>query len=424
MSYVWSEKNKFDKWLDIELLVCEAYVSMGVIPQEAMMRIKSKASYNMDRIQEIEKETRHDVIAFLTSVGEFIGEDSRFLHFGMTSSDVLDTSLSVLLKESGELLEKKLESLLEVLRAKAFEHKDTIMMGRSHGIHAEPVTFGLKMALWYQEMERNLERLKEAIKSVSFGKISGAVGTFANISPTVEEFVCKKLGISPAPISTQVIQRDRHAHFASTLAIIASSIEKFSVEIRHLQRTEVLEAEEFFSKGQKGSSAMPHKRNPITSEQLTGLARVIRGNATAAFENIALWHERDISHSSVERIIFPDSTILLHYMLTKVTALIKDLIVYPERMEANMGLSYGLIFSQQVLLTLAENGISRENAYKLVQRNAMKAWTEKRDFQEILLEDSEIVEKLSEEKIKACFDMKYHTKNISAIFERVFSSIA
>jgi len=423
MSYIWSAKNKFDKWLLIELLVCEAYASIGVIPQEAAMRIKAKASYEINRINEIEKETKHDVISFLTSVSEFIGEDSRYLHFGLTSSDILDTSLAVILKESGELITKKVTSMLEVLRSKAFKYKNIVMIGRSHGIHAEPVTFGLKMALWYQEMERNLERLEKAIESVSFGKISGAVGTFANVPPSVEEYVCKKLGLSPAPISTQVIQRDRHAHFVTTLAIVASSLEKFAIEVRHLQRTEVLEAEEFFSKGQKGSSAMPHKRNPIASEQISGLSRIIRGNAMASLENVPLWHERDISHSSVERIILPDSTILLHYMLNKATNLIENLIVYPERMKSNMNQSYGLIFSQHVLLKLAENGISRENAYKLVQRNAMRAWKEKRDFKEIISEDEEVSEFLSKEQLEECFDLKYHTKNVDKIFERVFSSL-
>lgn len=424
MSYIWSTNNKFDKWLLIELLACEAYASMGLIPQEAFMRIKAKASYDIERIQEIELETKHDVIAFLTSVGEFIGEDSSYLHFGLTSSDVLDTSLAVHLKEAGNLLIEEITVMLEVLRAKAFKYKNTIMIGRSHGIHAEPVTFGLKMALWYQEMERNLERLRSAVESVSFGKISGAVGTFANIPPTVEEFVCKKLGLSPAPISTQIIQRDRHAHFVTTLAIIASSLEKFAVEVRHLQRTEVLEAEEFFSKGQKGSSAMPHKRNPIISEQVSGLARIIRGNAMASLENVPLWHERDISHSSVERIILPDSTILVHYMLRKMSGLVKNLVVYPENMRNNMNRSYGLIFSQHVLLELAEEGgVSREMAYKLVQRNAMKAWREKRDFKTIILEDKEILELLSLEKIESCFDSKYHTKHVDTIFERVFSSL-
>lgn len=373
MTRIWEPENRYQKWLEIEIYACEAHAQLGNIPQEAVDRIKAKAKFDVPRIDEIEKTVKHDVIAFLTSVADYIGDDSRFVHLGLTSSDVLDTSLAMLLKESSDLIIADIKKLMEVIKKRAMEHKDTPMMGRSHGIHAEPVTFGLKMALWYDEMRRNLRRMEAARETVAYGKISGAVGTFANIDPKVEEFVCAKAGLKPAPCSTQVIQRDRHAEFFSALAIIASSIEKFAVEIRHLQRTEVLEAEEFFSKGQKGSSAMPHKRNPVLSENLTGLARLIRGYAVSAMENVALWHERDISHSSVERIIGPDATILMDFMLNRCIGLIDNLVVYPENMMKNLNLMRGLIFSQRILLELANNGVSRENAYALVQRNAMKS---------------------------------------------------
>ncbi|GAB7026090.1 adenylosuccinate lyase [Geotalea toluenoxydans] len=420
MTRIWEPENRYQKWLEIEIYACEAHAQLGNIPQEAVDRIKAKAKFDVPRIDEIEKTVKHDVIAFLTSVADYIGDDSRFVHLGLTSSDVLDTSLAMLLKESSDLIIADIKKLMEVIKKRAMEHKDTPMMGRSHGIHAEPVTFGLKMALWYDEMRRNLRRMEAARETVAYGKISGAVGTFANIDPKVEEFVCAKAGLKPAPCSTQVIQRDRHAEFFSALAIIASSIEKFAVEIRHLQRTEVLEAEEFFSKGQKGSSAMPHKRNPVLSENLTGLARLIRGYAVSAMENVALWHERDISHSSVERIIGPDATILMDFMLNRCIGLIDNLVVYPENMMKNLNLMRGLIFSQRILLELANNGVSRENAYALVQRNAMKVWEEGKDFQTELLNDAEVRSTLSEEQIKEAFNLNYHLKHVDTIFTRVF----
>ena len=372
MKNIWSEENKFRKWLDVEIAACEAWNKLGVIPNDTLKTIKEKADFNIERINEIEAEVKHDVIAFLTSVAEFVGEDSRFIHKGLTSSDVLDTAYNLLLKEAGEILLNDLEKLAQVLKDKAFKYKMTPMIGRSHGIHAEPITFGLKMALWYDETLRNIERLKRAVDIVSVGKISGAVGTFANIEPDIEEYVCEKLGLKPAPVSTQIVQRDRHAEFFTTLAVIASSFEKFAVEIRHLQRTEVLEAEEYFSKGQKGSSAMPHKRNPVLSENVTGLARLVRSYAIAAMENVALWHERDISHSSVERVIGPDATVNLDFLINRFTGIIKNLIVYEDKMLQNIYLTNGLIFSQRVLLALTEKGVTREKAYRLVQRNAMK----------------------------------------------------
>jgi adenylosuccinate lyase len=420
MTEIWSAENRFRKWLEIELYACEAHAEMGTIPREAMERIKAKANFDVPRIDEIEKVVKHDVIAFLTSVADYIGDDSRFLHVGMTSSDVLDTSLAMLLRESGLLLLEGMKGLTEALKKKAYEHKDTAMIGRSHGIHAEPVTFGIKMALWYDEMRRNIRRMESAVETISYGKISGAVGTFANIDPKIEEYVCDRAGLKPAPCSTQIIQRDRHAEFFSTLAIIASSIEKFAVEIRHLQRTEVLEVEEFFSKGQKGSSAMPHKRNPVLSENLSGLARLIRGYAVSALENVPLWHERDISHSSVEWVIAPDATVLMDFMLYRCTGLIENLVVYPENMLKNLNLMRGLVFSQRVLLELARKGASRENAYSLVQRNAMKVWEEGKDFKEELLADSEVRSYLSSEEINNAFDLAYHFKHVDTIFTRVF----
>ena len=385
-----------------------------------MSASKSKANFDIHRIDEIEKVVKHDVIAFLTSVADYIGDDSRFVHLGLTSSDVLDTSFAMLLSEASDLIIADIKRLMEAIKKRAFEHKDTPMIGRSHGIHAEPVTFGIKLALWYDEMRRNLRRMEAAKETVSYGKISGAVGTFANIDPKVEEYVCKKAGLKPAPCSTQIIQRDRHAEFFSTLAIIASSIEKFAVEIRHLQRTEVLEVEEFFSKGQKGSSAMPHKRNPVLSENLSGLARLLRGYAVSALENVPLWHERDISHSSVERVIGPDATILMDFMLTRCCGLIENLVVYPANMMKNLELMKGLVFSQRVLLELANAGASREKAYALVQRNAMKVWEEGKDFQTELLGDPEVRSYLSEEKIREAFDLGYHLKHVDTIFQRVF----
>lgn len=420
MSRIWSAENRYQKWLDVELYACEAHAELGNIPQDAVERIKSKARFDVERIDEIEKTVKHDVIAFLTSVADYIGDDSRFVHLGLTSSDVLDTSFAMLLKESADLLVDDIKRLMDAIKKRAYEHKNTPMMGRSHGIHAEPVTFGIKMALWYDEMKRNLRRMEAARETIAYGKISGAVGTFANIEPQVEEYVCRKAGLKPAPCSTQVVQRDRHAEFFSTLAIVASSIDKFAVEIRHLQRTEVLEAEEYFSKGQKGSSAMPHKRNPVLSENLSGLSRLIRGYAVSAMENVALWHERDISHSSVERVIGPDATIVLDFMLNRCVGLIENLVVYPENMMKNLNLMRGLIFSQRVLLELANSGVSRETAYALVQRNAMKVWEEGKDFQTELLADQDVRAQLSEEKIRELFDIKYHLKHVDTIFKRVF----
>jgi len=420
MTYIWSPENRFRKWLDIEILACEALAVRGKIPAESLDNIKKKAGFDVQRIDEIEKTVKHDVIAFLTSVSERVGEDARYIHMGLTSSDILDTSLAVLLKEASELLIADLDELLVVLKDRAFEYKDAIMIGRSHGVHAEPVTFGLKMALWYQEMKRNRTRLISAKKTISCGKIAGAVGTFSFIDPGVEEYVCMKLGLKPAPISTQIVQRDRHAEYFSTLAITASSIEKFSTEIRHLQKTEVREAEEFFSSGQKGSSAMPHKRNPVLSENLSGLARLMRSYALASMEDVALWHERDISHSSVERVIAPDATILLDFMLSRFTGLTKNLLVYPERMIANLNMTRGLVFSQMVLLKFIEKGMSREDSYAIVQRSAMKSWNEDLDFKQLLLEDEQVMSYLSGEEIDNVFRLENFLGHIDFIFDRVF----
>jgi len=420
MADVWSEENKLRKWMEVEILACEGMAEAGVIPQEAARTIRAKADFDIERVKEIEKVTKHDVAAFVSNMGEYVGPEARFIHLGLTSSDILDTGLAVQLKEASGLILKEIDLVLSALKDRAYEFKDTPTIGRSHGIHAEPTTFGLKLALWHAEMKRNRERMLRAAESVAVGKISGAVGTFANIDPAVEVHVCKKLGLAPASISTQIIQRDRHAEYLSTLALIGCSIDKIAVEIRHLQRTEVNEAEECFTKGQKGSSAMPHKRNPVVSEQMSGLARVLRGNALAAMENVALWHERDISHSSAERIIFPDSAILLHYMLGKVRDLISNLTVYPENMKRNMEQTGGLIFSQRVLLELARAGVSRDAAYQMVQRNAMKVFEEGGDFQERLLADQEILKYMSPALVKACFDVSYHTRHVDFIFKRVF----
>jgi adenylosuccinate lyase len=420
MARIWEPENRYRKWLDIEIFACEAHAEMGAIPRDAVERIKSRAQFDIARIDEIEKVVKHDVIAFLTSVADYIGDDSRFVHLGLTSSDVLDTSFAMLLAESADLIIDDIKRLMAAIKKRAFEHKMTPMIGRSHGIHAEPVTFGIKMALWYDEMRRNLRRMEAARETIAYGKISGAVGTFANIDPQVEEYVCRKAGLKPAPVSTQVIQRDRHAEFFSALAIVASSIDKFAVEIRHLQRTEVLEAEEFFSKGQKGSSAMPHKRNPVLSENLSGLARLVRGYAVSAMENVALWHERDISHSSVERVIGPDATIVLDFMLNRAVGLIENLVVYPDNMRRNLELMGGLFNSQRVLLKLATAGASRERAYELVQRNAMKVWEQKKDLMEELLNDPDVRGYLSETDIREAFDLNYHLKHVETIFSRVF----
>ena len=420
MTAIWSEENRYATWLEIELAVCESLTRRGEIPAESFRTISEKAGFDVARIAEIEETVKHDVIAFLTSVSEQVGPDSRFIHMGLTSSDILDTSLALLLRQASGRLIEAMDRLLGVLREQAFRHRETVMIGRSHGIHAEPVTFGLKMAMWYQEMERNRERLARARDSVSHGKISGAVGTFSFIDPEVEESVCEKLGLRPAPVSTQIVQRDRHAEFFTTLAIIASSIEKFATEIRHLQRTEVREAEEYFSTGQKGSSAMPHKRNPVLSENLSGLARLMRSYALAALENIPLWHERDISHSSVERVIGPDATILLDFMLYRFTGMMERIVVYPDRMMANVALTKGVIFSQMVLLALVERGISREDAYALVQKNAMAAWKEGREFKALILQDEEIMSLLHEDDVDGIFRNTNFLKHIDFIFARVF----
>jgi len=420
MARIWEPDNKFRIWLDIETLACERQAELGVIPKEAVAVIREKGNFNIERIEAIEAEVKHDVIAFLTSVAEFVGPEARFIHQGMTSSDVLDTCLSVQLTQAADELLSDLDLVLESIRERAMEHKDTVCMGRSHGIHAEPVTFGLKLAGWYAEMDRNRTRLKAARENIATGAISGAVGTFANIDPSVEEYVCEKMGLQPEPVSTQVIPRDRHAEYFCTLAIIASSVERVAVEIRHLQRTEVLEAEEFFSKGQKGSSAMPHKRNPILSENLTGLARLVRGYSIPALENVALWHERDISHSSVERNIGPDATVTLDFALRRLNGLVKNLVVYPQNMLKNLNQMKGLVFSQKILLDLTQAGVSREDAYRLVQRNAMKVWEQGKDFLEELLADEEVLKALGEEKIRESFDLNYHLKHVDTIFKRVF----
>jgi len=421
MGRIWEAENRYAKWLEVEIAACEAMAEENVIPREAVKNIKKKARFSVERILEIEEETKHDVIAFLTNVEEYVGPDSRYIHLGLTSSDVLDTSFALLLKEAMALIISDVKDFMAVLRERAMEHKDTVMVGRSHGIHAEPITLGLKLAVWYSEMKRNLMRLEEALEVVSFGKLSGAVGTFANIPPEVEARACKKLGLRAAPISTQIIQRDRHARFFTTLAILAGTLEKIAVEIRHLQRTEVHEAEEPFSKGQKGSSAMPHKKNPIGSENISGLARLVRTNALAALENMALWHERDISHSSVERVIGPDSTILTDYMLQRLGNIVRNLVIYPERMLENLQKTGGLIFSQQVLMRLAEKGLERQKAYVMVQRNALRVWEEGTSFKELLLEDREIGTYLRKEEIEEIFDLSYHLKHVDDIFERVFS---
>ncbi len=419
MGNIWEEQNKFSIWLKIEILACESQNQLGIIPNEDLKEIQSKANFDINRINEIEDEVKHDVIAFLTNVAEYVGPSSRFIHLGMTSSDVLDTCLAIQMKQSGELLLKDLEELKSVLSRRALEFKNTIMIGRSHGIHAEPTTFGLKLALWFEETKRNIQRLKNGINTISFGQISGAVGTFEHLSPKVEEYVCEKLGLQPAPVSTQVLQRDRHAEFMCTIAIIGASLEKFSTEIRHLQKTEVLEAEEYFSKNQKGSSAMPQTRNPITSERIAGLSRVLRGNAQAALENVALWHERDITHSSVERIVVPDSCILLDYMISQMTNVLDKLIIYPENMKKNINLTNGLVFSQPVLLALTKKGMKREDAYKLVQKNAMQVWESKKDFKKILQKDPEVSKILVDHELDSAFDIFKSLKNVDYIFQRV-----
>jgi len=419
MGKIWEDKFKFDTWLKIEILACESRAEMGEIPKSDVEVIKQKADFDVNRILEIEETTKHDVIAFLTCVAEYVGPESRHIHYGMTSSDILDTTLSYQMKTAGNLLLKRLIDLKDALKLRAVEHKNTVCIGRSHGIHAEPTTMGLKFALWYEETKRNIERLKRAIDVISIGQVSGAVGTFEHLSPLVEEYVCNKMGLKPAPVSTQVIQRDRHAEFLTTLAIIGATLEKISIEIRHLQRTEVLEAEEYFSKGQKGSSAMPHKRNPIISERVTGLARILRSNSMAALENVALWHERDISHSSVERIIVPDSCIALDYMLDLMVKLISKLLIYPENMIRNLNLTRGLVFSQTILLKLVTKGISREDAYRIVQDSAMKVWQdEKLNLKDELVKSDELRKYISIEELNEIFANKNMLKNVEFIFKR------
>jgi adenylosuccinate lyase len=420
MGRIWNAENRYAKWLEVELAACEAMAEEGLIPKGAFENIRTKAAFSVERILEIEEETKHDIIAFLTNLEEHIGPDSRFIHLGLTSSDILDTSLALLLKQAMALIIQDVQDFMEVVKSRAMEHRYTAMIGRSHGIHAEPITFGLKLAVWYAEMKRNLERLEQAREVISYGKLSGAVGTFANISPKIEATVCEKLGLKPAEISTQIIQRDRHAQYFTALAILAGTLEKIAVEIRHLQRTEVLEAEEPFSKGQKGSSAMPHKKNPIGCENVSGLARLVRSNCMAALENMALWHERDISHSSVERVIGPDSTILCDFMLQRMASIVKGLVVHSERMSANLDLMKGLVFSQQVLVKLAEEGVERQKAYVMVQRNAMKVWETGASFKELLLKDEEIENYLNPAEIESVFSLEYHFKHVDTLFERVF----
>jgi adenylosuccinate lyase len=420
MGALWSEQNKFQKWLDVEIAVCEVHAEDGTIPADAVEEIKAKAAFTPERIREIEKTTDHDVIAFTTNLAENIGDAARFVHYGLTSSDVVDTANALLLRDSCEILLRKIDELLAVLKRRAFEFKDTPQIGRTHGIHAEPTSFGLVWALWFSEMQRNKARLERAKETVSVGKISGAVGAFAHLAPDVEERVCRKLGIAFAPVSTQVIQRDRYAEYLSTLAIIASSLEKFALQVRHWQRTEVREAQEKFKTGQKGSSAMPHKRNPILSERICGMARTVRANSIVGLENVALWHERDISHSSAERIVLPDSSAALDYILAKSTSLLDTLVVYPERMLENLNATRGLVFSGQLLLALTQKGVSREDAYVFAQRNAMRVWDAGGEFKDLILQDDDVRAALSEEEIERVFDVKYYLRNVGKVFERVF----
>ena len=419
MGAIWSDQNKYQVWLDVEIAVLEVLCEDDIVPKEDLDIIKSKAKFSVERILEIEEETHHDVIAFLTNLSENIGPSARFIHLGMTSSDLLDTALALLCKQSGEIIAEKLNKFHSILRKLAIKYKNTFQIGRSHGVHAEPITFGLKLALWSEEIKRHINRFESAIEDIKYGQISGAVGTYQHLDPSVEVRTCKKLGLYPSSVSNQVVQRDHHAQFLTALALIGCTIEKIAVEIRHLQRTEVLEAEEFFAKGQKGSSAMPHKRNPIITERLTGFARLLRSNSMAAMENVALWHERDISHSSVERIIIPDSTNLMDYMLNKANNLFENLIVYPDNMMKNLNLTNGLIFSQEVLLKLIQKGTSREDAYKLVQKNAMQVWEQKIDFKQLLKKDEDISKLLTDSEIDSLFDLNKILVNINKIFERL-----
>lgn len=419
MGAIWTEENKFKAWLEVELLACEAWAELGIIPKEDVVKLRQNAKFDINRIYEIEQITKHDVVAFTRAVSESLGEEKKWVHYGLTSTDVVDTALSYLIKQANNILRKDIQNFIDVLTERAKEHKYTVMMGRTHGVHAEPTTFGLKLALWREEMKRNLERFERAAKTIETGKISGAVGTYANIDPFVEQYVCKKLGLTPAPISTQTLQRDRHAEYIATLALIATSIEKFATEIRGLQKSEVREVEEGFAQGQKGSSAMPHKRNPIGSENMAGMARVIRGHMITAYENVSLWHERDISHSSAERIIIPDTTIALNYMLNRFTDIVKNLTVLPENMKRNMNATLGLIYSQRVLLKLIDKGLSREEAYDTVQPLTAKSWDEQIPFRPLVEADEKISSLLSKEEIDDCFDYHWHLKNVDYIFERL-----
>jgi adenylosuccinate lyase len=420
MSAVWSPENKFQKWLDVEMAVCEVHAEDGTISPDALGEIRSKAAFSVDRINEIEKSTDHDVIAFTTNLAENIGPAARFVHYGLTSSDVVDTANALLLRESCDILLAKIDALMEVLKRRAYEFKDTPQIGRTHGIHAEPTSFGLVWALWYSEMKRNRKRLRRAQKAVSVGKISGAVGAFAHLDPSVEERVCERLGLKPAPVSTQVIQRDRYAEYLCTLGIIASTLEKMALQVRHWQRTEVREAQEAFKTGQKGSSSMPHKRNPILSERICGMARTVRANSIVGLENVALWHERDISHSSAERIVLPDSSATLDYILAKTTSLLDTLVVYPENMLRNLEITHGLVYSGQLLLALTQNGVTREDAYLWTQRNAMKAWDEGGEYKDLVMQDADISSKLTPDEIARVFDLRHYLRNVDKVFERVF----
>jgi len=424
MGAVWSQQNKFQKWLDVEIAVCEVHAEDGIIPPDALAEIKSKAAFTVERINEIEKTTDHDVIAFTTNLAENIGPAARFVHYGLTSSDVVDTANALLLKESCEILLARVDSLMDVLKRRAFEFKDTPQIGRTHGIHAEPTSFGLVWALWYSEMQRNKTRLEAALHSISVGKISGAVGAFAHLSPDVEERVCEKLGLRAADVSTQVIQRDRYAEYLCTLAIVAATLEKIALQVRHWQRTEVREAQEKFKTGQKGSSAMPHKRNPILSERICGMARTVRANSIVGLENVALWHERDISHSSAERIVLPDSSATLDYILVKTTSLLDTLVVYPENMLKNLNLTRGLVFSGQLLLALTQKGVSREDAYAWTQRNAMKVWDEGGEYKDLVMSDADISSRLSPEEIARVFNVNHYLRNVDRVFTRVFGQAA
>src|SRR5262245_16270986 len=420
MGRIWSEENGFQKWLEVEILAAEGLAQLGQVPKAAIARIRKKARFDVKRIREIEAEVKHEIIAFLSSVAESIGDDARYLHVGMTSSDVMDTALAMQFKEASALIEEDIQNLMRALRRQAHKYKWTVQIGRTHGVHAEPITFGLKLALWYQEMARHLSRFRKAVDDICVGQISGAVGTFAQISPKVEAYVCRKAGLKPALISNQIIQRDRHAYFFATLAVIAGSLEKFAVEVRHLQRTEVQEAEEPFTEGQKGSSAMPHKRNPILSENVSGLARLMRSYAIAAMENVPLWHERDISHSSVERVIAPDATIALDFMLRRMTYVLGNLCVYPENMKRNLEMSGGAVYSEKVLLALVEKGVSRDVAYGVVQRHALKVGREGGNLRRELLADTEVRRYLSPKEIEAIWGVKHHLAHVDLIFRRVF----